>query len=191
MAGRSMACAGASNNTRSLIGSPCFAVASSTGPPADWWSRPEYVCYNLNIGSVVAAPAHDEVVRLPPSGRGGGGGGGDGQQGGEAEATYTLRGFAHTGALSQCAVVGPQIWGCDLRGMSQGKALGRSAPAQLLPPPPTRPPTHPCPAGAGHLVIRAELSLDGGDTWHHTRIAEREPGVRLGARCAAPARCAC
>ncbi|KAI7840931.1 hypothetical protein COHA_005362 [Chlorella ohadii] len=116
----------------------------------DWWSRPEFVCYNLNIGSVIVAPAHDEVISLPhdmASGAGGSGGGGGGagrkdedgaKAGGEGEKSggqerdepsYTLRGFAHT--------------------------------------------------GAGHLVIRAELSFDGGTSWHQAHIAEREPGVPL------------
>lgn len=83
---------------------------------ADWWSRPEFVCYNLNIGSVVAAPAHGEVVNLPHSAGGGGTGGtsgGKGASGSEAgaeegkqgdgqesqEPCYTLRAFAHTGGL--------------------------------------------------------------------------------------------
>lgn len=86
----------------------------------DWWSRPEFVCYNLNIGSVIVAPAHDEVISLPhdmASGAGGSGGGGGGagrkdedgaKAGGEGEKSggqerdepsYTLRGFAHTGQL--------------------------------------------------------------------------------------------
>jgi len=52
----------------------------------DWWSRPEFVCYNLNIGSVIAAPAHDEVITLPRDlasgdGSSGGGGGSGGEEG--------------------------------------------------------------------------------------------------------------
>lgn len=74
----------------------CF-TAISTGLPTDWWSRPEFVSYNLNIGSVIAAPAHDEVLRLPPSSSGGADGKGSQP---DAEATYTLRGFAHTGACT-------------------------------------------------------------------------------------------
>eukprot|EP00887_Chlorella_sp_A99_P001111 scaffold14.g1111.t1 len=80
----------------------------------DWWYRPEFVCYNLNIGSVIAAPAHGEALPLPSSGE-------------DDDGTFEMRGFAHT--------------------------------------------------GAGHLVIRVELSLDGGDNWRQTHITEREPGV--------------
>ncbi|KAL4420023.1 hypothetical protein ABPG77_001273 [Micractinium sp. CCAP 211/92] len=87
----------------------------------DWWSRPQYTCYNLNIGSVIAAPAHDEVLPLPSGASDGGS-----DSGGNSNGSYTLRGFAHT--------------------------------------------------GAGHLIIRVELSLDGGDSWRQASIAEREPG---------------
>ncbi|KAL4430845.1 hypothetical protein ABPG75_006101 [Micractinium tetrahymenae] len=95
----------------------------------NWWVRPQYVCYNLNIGSIIAAPAHDEVLPLPAEGEAGGskaGSAGDSSSDGDSSGSYTLRGFAHT--------------------------------------------------GAGHLIIRVELSLDGGDSWRQAGIAEREPG---------------
>lgn len=68
------------------------------------------MCYNLNIGSIIAAPAHDEVVNLPPASSGSGGGGrkgvandtagtaSEGDSGPkEEQPSYTLRGLAHTG----------------------------------------------------------------------------------------------
>ncbi len=47
---------------------------------ADWWSKSDFVLNELNVQSVVTAPAHDEMIPLSASG------------------TYTVKGFAYSGA---------------------------------------------------------------------------------------------
>ena len=44
-----------------------------------WWYKPDYIFNELNINSAIAAPAHDETLRVA------------------AGATYALRGYAYTG----------------------------------------------------------------------------------------------
>ena len=46
---------------------------------ADWWSKSDFVLNELNVQSVVTAPAHDEMIPL------------------SASATYTVKGFAYSG----------------------------------------------------------------------------------------------
>lgn len=48
---------------------------------AGWWFKPDYIINELNIQSTITSPAHEEVVPL------------------EAGPTYTVRGYAFTGAL--------------------------------------------------------------------------------------------
>lgn len=87
---------------------------NTTAPAAGWWRRPDFVCYNLNIGSVIAAPAHDEVVPLPAHG-----GGGQGAEG--VQDCYTLRGFAHTGErLCRVALLLPPIASSAAWGRADG-----------------------------------------------------------------------
>lgn len=45
------------------------------------------MCYNLDIGSVIAAPAHDEVVTLPTASSGGSAGASKGAADATAGAT--------------------------------------------------------------------------------------------------------
>ncbi|KAL0040785.1 hypothetical protein WJX79_005466 [Trebouxia sp. C0005] len=45
----------------------------------DWWSKSDFVLNELNVQSVVTAPAHDEMIPLSASG------------------TYTVKGFAYSG----------------------------------------------------------------------------------------------
>lgn len=49
---------------------------------ADWWSKSDFVLNELNVQSVVTAPAHDEMVALT------------------AQGTYTVKGFAYSGQTS-------------------------------------------------------------------------------------------
>ncbi len=49
---------------------------------ADWWSKSDFVLNELNVQSVVTAPAHDEMIPLSASG------------------TYTVKGFAYSGACN-------------------------------------------------------------------------------------------
>lgn len=102
----------------------------------DWWSRPQYVCYNLNIGSVIAAPAHDEVLPLPQAaprcsdaGSAGGGGGGG--------SSYTLRGFAHTGA--PCSSQRVCSWPGPARSAAVAPGGAALWAARMLAPPQPRP----------------------------------------------------
>ena len=46
---------------------------------ADWWSKPDFVLNELNVQSVVTAPAHDEMIPLVSLGM------------------YTIKGFAYSG----------------------------------------------------------------------------------------------
>ena len=46
---------------------------------ADWWSQPDFVLNELNVQSVVTAPAHDEMIPLA------------------AKGNYTVKGFAYSG----------------------------------------------------------------------------------------------
>lgn len=57
------------------------------------------MCYNLNISSIIATPAHDEVLELPQGASDRGNAGGTGASGSDdgGGGSYTLRGFAHTG----------------------------------------------------------------------------------------------
>ena len=47
-----------------------------------WWYKPEYIFNELNINSVIASPAHDEVLRIERSAN---------------LQPYTMRGYAYTG----------------------------------------------------------------------------------------------
>ena len=49
---------------------------------ADWWSKSDFVLNELNVQSVVTAPAHDEMIALT------------------AQGTYTVKGFAYSGQIS-------------------------------------------------------------------------------------------
>lgn len=46
---------------------------------ADWWSKSDFVLNELNVQSVVTAPAHDEMIPLA------------------AKGNYTIKGFAYSG----------------------------------------------------------------------------------------------
>ena len=46
---------------------------------ADWWSKSDFVLNELNVQSVVTAPAHDEMIPLTATGN------------------YTVKGFAYSG----------------------------------------------------------------------------------------------
>lgn len=46
---------------------------------ADWWSKSDFVLNELNVQSVVTAPAHDEMIALT------------------AQGSYTVKGFAYSG----------------------------------------------------------------------------------------------
>ena len=46
---------------------------------ADWWSQSDFVLNELNVQSVVTAPAHDEMIPLA------------------AKGDYTVKGFAYSG----------------------------------------------------------------------------------------------
>ena len=46
---------------------------------ADWWSQSDFVLNELNVQSVVTAPAHDEMIPLA------------------AKGNYTVKGFAYSG----------------------------------------------------------------------------------------------
>lgn len=46
---------------------------------ADWWAKPDFVINELNVQSVITAPAHDELVLM------------------QAAGNYTVKGFAYSG----------------------------------------------------------------------------------------------
>ena len=49
---------------------------------AGWWTKPDFVINELNVQSVITAPAHDEMVPM------------------QAAGNYTVKGFAYSGTHS-------------------------------------------------------------------------------------------
>ena len=49
------------------------------GVDAGWWTKPDFVINELNVQSVITAPAHDELVPM------------------QAASNYTVKGFAYSG----------------------------------------------------------------------------------------------
>lgn len=130
-----------------------------------WWYKPDYIINDININSVIASPAHEEVIAL--SGK---------------NASITLAGYAYSGAhalpmfhnnivkIFTCALSAAcnHGWTC----MSQPSACWRGPWAALHSQ--IRKESMPG-AGAGRKIIRCEVSVDGCKTWRLGDIQRAGP----------------
>lgn len=70
------------------------------GGDAGWWTKPDFVINELNVQSVITAPAHDEMVPM------------------QAAGNYTVKGFAYSGThpsadvcqVLTCVVLTGNFW---------------------------------------------------------------------------------